>query len=261
MEYWIPSLTTTGLTAVVVFLCRNLILNRLKNAVEHEYDSKLAKIKSDLDHKQKEIESIRSGTLNNISERQKALYSRQLKAVEGVWEGVLALAPAKGISATLSGIPYEDMSSLAEKDQTVRELFETLSPIVLSDIPRGQALKERPFISPLAWAYFSAYESVVMHAAIRMELLKRGVALPGIIDYVNVAKLLKAALPHRAKYIEKYAASGYHNLLEELEQKLLASFKLMLDGEEADKATLEKAAVIIKQAEELSNASEVSQQS
>ncbi|EKO3490682.1 hypothetical protein LIA75_001680 [Vibrio fluvialis] len=109
----------------------------------------MAKIKSDLERKQLEIESIRSGTLANLSERQKILYTRQLQAIEGIWYAVLALAPAKGISATLSNIPYDEVSTLAEKDQKVREMFDMISPVDLSDLPQSQALKERPFISPL----------------------------------------------------------------------------------------------------------------
>ena len=46
------------------------------------------------------------------------------------------------------------------------------------------------------------------------------------------------------EYIDKYGAASFHYLLEELEQSLLASFKLMLDGTEADSETLKKAAQI-----------------
>ncbi|EKO3951145.1 hypothetical protein DXJ58_08490 [Vibrio fluvialis] len=257
MENWIPALSTTVVTAVLVFLCRNWLITRLTNSVKHEYDSKLAKIKSDLERKQLEIESIRSGTLANLSERQKILYTRQLQAIEGIWYAVLALAPAKGISATLSNIPYDEVSTLAEKDQKVREMFDMISPVDLSDLPQSQALKERPFISPLVWAYFSAYESIVMHAAIRMQLLKKGIKLDSVIDHVHVTKLIKTALPHQNEYIDKYGAAGFHYLLDELEQSLLASFKLMLDGAEADNETLKKAAQITRQAEELSNASDI----
>jgi len=255
MEYWIPAVTTSGLMAVFIFLCRNLILERLKNAVKHEYDSKLTKIKSDLDSKQKEIEAIRSGTLSNLAQRQNTLYKRQIEAIEGLWDAVIKLATAKAISVTLASINFENAVESAETDQKVREMFEMLNPIDLVDMPRGDALKERPFVSPLSWAYYSAYEAIVMHAALRMHMLKKGINLKKVIDNDHVVKLVKVALPHQTEYVEKYGAAGFHYLLDELEQKLLLSFSLMLDGAENDKATIKKAAEITKQAEELSSAS------
>jgi len=255
MEYWIPAITTSGIMAALVFLSRNLILERLKNAVKHEYDSKLTKIKSDLDSKQKEIEAIRSGTLSNLAERQNTLYKRQIEAIEGVWDAVLKLGAAKTISITLSNLNYENAAELAEKDQKAREAFEMLNPTDLNEMPRGNAQKERPFISPLSWAYYSAYEAIILHAAIRMHMLKKGINLKKIIDNDHIVNLLKVALPHQAGYVEKYGVEGFHYLLDELEQKLLASFNLMLDGTEIDNATIEKAAEITKKAEELSNAS------
>ena len=51
----------------------------------------------------------------------------------------------------------------------------------------------------------------------------------------------------------KYSYLGCHYLLEELDAKLLSEFQKMLAGVEADKASIEQAAEILKQSNEVLN--------
>ena len=251
MENWIPALTSSVLLAAIVFLCRNMIIERLKNAVKHEYDAKLTKLKSDLESKQKDIEAIRSGALSSVSQRQDILYRRQLQAIEGLWDAVQALGPAKAMSMTLITLNYDNALEAAANDPKAREMFQALSPLELEDMPRGNAVKERPFLSPLVWAYYAAYEAIVTHAALRMHMLKKGLNYKQIIHSEHVEKLVKAALPTHVEYIEKHGSEGFHYLLELLESKILESINLMLDGKDNDLTALRKAAEITKRAEEL----------
>ena len=70
-----------------------------------------------------------------------------------------------------------------------------------------------------------------------------------------IAKLVKVALPHHVQYIDKVGEAGYHNLLEELEGRLLDELRKMLAGVEADKASVEQAAEILKRSNELLDSS------
>lgn len=54
---WIPAISTTGIFAGVLWLGRSLITSRLKNAVRHEYDKKLADLKADLTNKQEVLKA------------------------------------------------------------------------------------------------------------------------------------------------------------------------------------------------------------
>lgn len=251
MENWIPAIATSSLLALVAFLARNLVIERLKNAIKHEYDSKITKLKADLESKQKDIDAIRNGTLSNMSQRQGLLYKRQLQAVEKLWDAVLALSPAKAMSMTLITINYENALEAAANDEKARQMFETLSPIDIADIPRDGALRERPFLSPLAWAYYAAYEAIVIHAAIKMHLLKKGLNTKEIIQSEHVEKLIRVALPSFSEYVDQYGPDGFHHLLELLESKILESMDLMLDGKDNDLASIKKAVEITKQAEKL----------
>ena len=57
--------------------------------------------------------------------------------------------------------------------------------------------------------------------------------------------MLTAALPHQAHYISKYGSAGYHQLLEELENTLLAELKRLLAGAESDEESIKKAGSIL----------------
>ena len=89
-----------------------------------------------------------------------------------------------------------------------------------------------------------------MQAVLRLQIIKSGIGAKDLLDKDAIAKLVKAALP-QASYIDKFGEVGYHYLLEELEGSLLDEFRKMLAGVEADKASIEQAAEILKRSNEL----------
>ena len=262
---WIPAISTSSLLILVLWLFRNLIITRLTNSVKHEYDAKIENLKAelrkneeafkiDLSTKASQMEALRNGVLSGVTSRQAVIFERQLVAVEQLWEAFVSLAPAKEISAWMAEVKFESAAKEAAKNPRVREMFSMIGNFDLKNLGTKQAVKTRPFISPLAWAYYSAYEAIVFHAITRLHMLKNGIDMVEVIDNSRVIGLVRVALPHQVQYIEKYGPSAFHYLLEELESNLLAAFRLMFQGEEADKDNLEKAAAIIKQSEALMDA-------
>lgn len=259
---WVPAISTTTAFTIIVWLLRKVLMARITNAISHEYNKKLEKLKTDLRKneetfkaeiktKESQIEALRSGVLTAVSNRQSQMFTKQLESIEKLWDVVVLLAPAKNISATMAVINFEAAAREAEKNQNARDMFASLSNIDVAKLPINEASKLRPFISKIAWAYYSAYQAIVIHAVIRMHMLKSGINMPEIIDSENVTKLVNLALPHQSEYIKKHGANAFHYLLEELETKLLYSFDLTIKGEESDKETLNNAAAIIKQSEVL----------
>jgi hypothetical protein len=120
----------------------------------------------------------------------------------------------------------------------------------LSKLQTSEASIARPFVSPLAWALYSAYSSIVLHAALRLKTLQSGID-KDFTDVEGIKKIVKTALPHQADYIDKYGASAFHYLLDELESAILLELTKILKGEESDKESLEKAASILKEADRL----------
>jgi hypothetical protein len=101
----------------------------------------------------------------------------------------------------------------------------------------------------MAWALFSAYQAIVMLAVVQLQVLQAG-AGAGVINKEKIASLVKAALPHYSAYVDQFGGAGYHELLEELEGRLLDELRNMLAGVETDRTSLQRAAEILR----LSNA-------
>jgi hypothetical protein len=256
---WLPPITTTFLLALALWLGRKLIETRLTKSIEHEFNTKLEALraefrakeellKADLRSKETEIATLRGGAMTAMASRQMALDKRRLEAVEQLWSTITALGPAKVISAFMTVVKFDVAAEDATKDPKIREAFEFLSTAFRFDpnkIDFRGSVKARPFVSPMAWALFSAYQAIAMQAFLKLQIIKSGLGKK-LIDLDAIAKLVKAALPHQAEYIDKFGDTGYHFLFEELEKRLLDEMQKMLAGVESDKASVEQAAEIVR---------------
>ena len=266
MNDWIPALTTTSLFGIALLLGRNLIMTRLKNSVEHEFNNKLELIrtklreneeqfKAELRSKEAEMATLRSGAMTAMASRQIALDKRRLAAVDQLWSAFTALWPAKSISLMVSGCKFDEVVEESARNPKFREVFGMIgNSDDVKKIDFIGATRARPFVSPMAWAIFSAYQAIVMQGVAKHELIKAGLGRK-FLDHDATAKLVKAALPHQEEFINNYIDS-YHYLLDELESKLLDELQKMLAGEESDKASIEQAAIILSISKEISVSSQ-----
>lgn len=252
---WLPALTTTTLFGGALWLARSLISTRLTNSVKSEFDAKLEVLRSELKSKEAQIESLRSGAMSGLVTRQGALYKRKLEAIDQIWSAVKELDKAKHISSTMAILKFEACATASATDPNFRTFIETISgkfdPATLN--LSGAALA-RPFLSPLAWAYYSAFSTIIMSAVTKMQILKIGVEDPQ--KYLNSEypnKLLKTVLPSRSEYIDNNDDSVHHCLLDEIEQLLLLELKNIQDGKETDRDNAQRAAEITKEVENITN--------
>jgi hypothetical protein len=255
---WIPAITTTTLAGGALWLLRNLIVTRLTNSVEHEFNEKIERLRADLREaderlkaslreKEAEISVLRSGALNALSSRQIAIDKRRLEAIDQLWLAFQSLNGAQAISTSLSVIKFEEAAKRAENDPKLRQFFESIGAgFDQKSIDHASAAKARPYVSAMAWATYSAYMSICMNAVMRWHILRFGM---GTNDFANndaINKLITAALPGYTEYLEKVGPDGYHYILDALESKLLNEIENMLKGAEADQASIEQAAEIIR---------------
>lgn len=260
---WLPAITTTGLLAAALWFGRQLISIRLTKSVEHEFNKKIESVRADmriseerlkaqLREKEAEISALRSGALSALANRQAALDKRRLVAVDQLWDSFNALARARFLTLSMTFIEFESAASKAEQDPKVRQFFETLGggfdPKALD---LSGAAKARPFVTPLVWAVFSAINAITMYSVMRWQVLKGGLGAIDIADRKAIEKLVVAALPHYAEYLEKNGPSVYHYVLEALDTRLLEEIQNMLSGVEGDKASIAQAAEIVRQANKL----------
>ena len=111
---------------------------------------------------------------------------------------------------------------------------------------------EQPFVSPLAWAYFIAYLAIITYAVLGVVILGLDIEVENA-DKMNdneiIRNLLISALPDKKEFIDGHAANKYHVLLDEIELKLLEELIRLLEGQDADRDNMARAAEIVKNAE------------
>lgn len=181
-----------------------------------------------------------------------ALDKRRLEAVDQLWASINALAPARALAAMMSVIKFETAAPRAEQDPKVHQFFEMLgSGFDAKNLDLSGAAKARPFLSPMVWAIYSALLAVTMHSVVRWHVLKGGLGSNDFTDSEAIAKLIMAALPHYSEYVDKHGPSGYYYALEALDARLLTELQNMLTGVEADKASIEQAAEILRQSNDV----------
>jgi hypothetical protein len=265
---WFPALTTTGLLAAALWLGREMISTRLTKSVQHDFDKKIEAVKADLRaseerfkaqlrEKEAEIAALRSGALTVLASRHADLDKRRLEAVDQLWSSFNALAPARAIAANMAVINFESAAKEAERNPKARQFFEMIGHgFDMNAIDLTGAAKARPFLSPMAWAVYAAIKAVTFHSVVRLQILKGGLGMTDFADNNAIQKLVVAALPHYSEYLEKNGPSVYYYVLEALEAKLLSELQSMLSGTESDKASVQQASEIIRQANALQAATQ-----
>ena len=249
---WIPAISSTSVLAVLIFLSRNLIVTRLTNAVKHEYDSKLELLKADLSKKEKEIEGLRQVGFSGLQQRQTVLFNKQVEAVELLWAATCKLYLGKPLSDMMLIVKTEEVSKTISEDANLQQFFKYIS--MHTDMEKMTVVDPqpaRPFVGKLAWAYYSAYSSIIWHYVLQAKLFENGLS-DNLLDVEKMTKVVRVALPHQEEFIDKFGVSAFGHLLDELQDKILLELDSMLSGKSLDSSGLEKAAQIQELAQELS---------
>jgi DNA-binding protein Fis len=123
----------------------------------------------------------------------------------------------------------------------------------LAKMAQHSGKSQQPFVSPLAWAYFSAYQTVVIGAYMRAKVLEIGMErFHKVITDEPIKNVLKTALPYYSQFIDEQPVGAYHLLLDDLEKHLIAELQKMIRGDEQDQASVEQAARIMEMVEKAS---------
>jgi hypothetical protein len=167
IEHWIPTITSTiastSVLGIVLFLSKNLIINRLTQSVKHEYDSKLAELNALLEDEKKELQSIRDFVFNNLQQRQSLLYEKQLKAVDSIWEKTCKLSQGEMLCELVSGMVSKyDISKTIESNLMLQESFKIFSQTVnLKEMFSVKTPTLQPYLPELLYSYYKAYAQLL----------------------------------------------------------------------------------------------------
>ena len=261
---WIPAITTTGALSIALWLFRSLIKARLTATVQHEFDEKLERIKSDFRASEKELEAklaqrsaeleaLRSGALSGLTQRRSLLDKRRLEAIDQLWGTLVANQRSRSLAMSMSVLNLEEVAAEVEKDDRMRNLVKSFGtgfdPAKIEYINANLA---RPYVSPMAWALYSAIQAITGYYAAHWAALSNGIDSRKMIAADAVMKLIITASPESKPYLEQHGLSASFHLLERLDTLLLEELNRMAVDHEPDKNSVKQAAEILEQARVLS---------
>jgi hypothetical protein len=100
----------------------------------------------------------------------------------------------------------------------VQKLLEEAGQKAPNDSSVGESASiSRPFVSPLAWALYSAHSSIIWHAVMTMVGWKNGVSTK-LLKNDELVDAIKKVLPHQNEFLEKFGVGGTYFLLDEVEE-------------------------------------------
>lgn len=249
---WMPALTTTSVFALILYLSRALLINRLSKAVQHEFDAKVETLKSELRSREAELGTLRDSVMNGRLHRHGIVETRKLQAVDKLWEATLTLGALKPQSDMMKVFEFDGAMAAIKKDPTVSQFFEEVGRMIpeLEKI-QHEGEQQRPFITASAWAQFAAYRAVLTYSAMQFEVMRNGVTLIELADGSEVMKLVRLAAPELESYLEGIGRQGFPHLVDVLQQKTLSELIKMVDGADIDQTELARSAEIVQAANSL----------
>jgi hypothetical protein len=240
----LTSMAFNVIVLVSLFAGKKWIEANVEKTIQHAFDQKLAVTNSDLRTKEAEISALREMVLGGRVQRQNLLDKRRIEAVERIWAATGRLAPFVFVSESMARIDFDAAAKRTPREPNLRAVFDVIANKSLMDNFERErpAINEQLFLTPLAWAYFSAYQSILVGAYMQARMLAEGVEDLGKLIRKEAGKdLLLAALPHHKDFIESNDRWAYHFLLDELKEQLLAELRNMLDGKDVDQAGIDQA--------------------
>lgn len=254
-EIFTASASSVFLFSLVLWLGRTWIVARLTADIRLDNDAKLEELKSQLQRANSTLSDMTSAGHAAYSQSQVAILPYKIKAIETVWNSVLAWNEMSAAAMFAAVLPIEWVQKYGSDPSTTRN-FEILlkSPKHLEFLKRRTETElARPFISERGWALYAAYSGFYMSRVTKAALfLLPSVNHAEFSKRVDERQLVKASAP--VEILNLYDANlleGTNAFLKYLIDEMIAEFKAELSGTRDSKSAVSNAAVILDAAETL----------
>jgi hypothetical protein len=222
------------------------VFNEQIERVRSELRRNEEQFKADLQGKEAQISALRNSVLSGSANRQALADKRRLEAVEKVWIAVNDFAMLKSLAQTMALLNFDKIAERADDPKMQTFLQMVGGGVELDTSLKNVARDEEHFLPELAWAYFEAYKTILYSALARYKVLRLGEKDAGrYLSTGGPKKILKAAVPHHADWIENNEPSAYYYLLEEVQKLLLTELRKIIDGQASDRDAAQRAKDII----------------
>jgi len=208
-------------------------------------------VKSSIEH---EAERLRFATAS-VSQTQRAAIDRRLTALETLWEGVLATRENIPIVMGFIDILTIDEYSSMKDHPHFKAMIGEVSPEKLAAMYKdnvGSRERVRPYVGEYTWALVSTYQSIILRAALLVQMGQEdSKKLNWHLDS-GINQLLRSALT--AEEMTEFEATRIGKvgwIQRKFESKILAAMQIVISGEQFGDEALRQAQRMEQKVQEL----------
>ncbi|PSV49853.1 hypothetical protein [Photobacterium indicum] len=237
---------------LVSFLLKSWFETRLKKSIKHEYDSRLLKLKSDIEKESNLINILQS----NYSNKNNASHDRILTSIESIWAGILYMKKFKPTLLGIIDLLHEsELGTELGRDENPRIIDINQSDIdyLFCDELDGK-LQDRLYAGEYLWSLFFSYRQLIGRISIVNKKGREEKDVP-IWWEDNICKSVISALCSKNELSEfnKLEFGRVNWILNHIESKYLEASKRIITGEESINLEAELATKVIKALEKNGN--------
>lgn len=249
LDWAVYTVGTGTVLAGLAYLCRELIATRLKASVQHEFDVKVERLRGELKVAEANVQLLAGNVISGMMARQAELTRRRMEGIDTLWASWISLSALKFAVVVSSRLDFEAIRRAMPETEGLAKMLEELDKNNIEQLDWNGGLKARPWVSPLAWAIYSAYTSIIATSIFRIKSSKA--SIPDVLDDASVLAVVREALPERAAEIDKHGLIYVESYWQDLEAKLHAEFQAMLTRGDDDAAALQHAERILRAVKKL----------
>lgn len=246
-----------ALISAAIWLSRNWIASRLSSDIQLDNDTKLEKIKSEIQQTNDRLANITSAGGQAFSTVHAELLPHKIKAIEALWRSVLKWNEMSVASSFVCMLSLDWIRKNASDPNTVKQFENLLDPPNDTKFleQRNSVESYRPFVSDRIWALYSAYNSFYGSRIVRAGLfLIPTLDHAEIFENIDERALIEKSAP--TSILEVYDANkfdGTNMYLNYLKEELVIEFQAELSGERDSSRAAKNTAEILSAANELIN--------
>lgn len=248
LALFLESSLAAAIVVVVGFLARKYLVEVISQAVRFDFETKLEQLRAELRQKESEIAALRDGALSRMVSIQAAIATRRMQAGDELWRAVVRWNELVPVVTTIGMLKFENVSARIERDSKLQSVLKSLHPGNLLEQTRvlgALAENERPYLSDLSWALFTAYRSIFSGAAAKAHMFANGIDPRPFMNPDGIDQMLRAALPDQEQLIAQ-GPSSHLQLLDVLKGKILEEIRNYVEGKEQDAESVRRAAAVVR---------------
>lgn len=241
---------TLALVGGIGYLARDIISNYFASRLDLKIKSDLAALESRLRESEASSQTFRQFALANLGKNEDLLIERRIRAAEAVWTDAVSLQKHRYLVEFLKVLNVEEL----EKDihrKDYQEFINNLTPNLAPDKLKLEfsSATHRPFLSPLAWASFSAYVAIYSIPLIVFVTLRSGMKIGSSINKGDYGRIIAPIVPEALEDVRENGVLRVLHYIDKVEELLLAELKESISGKESSDEANKRARAIIEAVE------------